>query len=163
MIRAARLSDVMGIVSVLRAGYEESIYVEYGAILPREAQKFVSMMIQRMGDKSSNATLVWVAENAAGVVCGVVMAVKQPVYFIGSKLCVQEIFFYGMPALVERNDMVALFRRFMTWADQDERVVEQKVSSSDIFNWLDWRDLRPFYERRGFKCAGEVFVRRMKR
>jgi hypothetical protein len=162
MIRVAQISDVMAIVALLKHAHQNSIYRDLSNVRDKDAQQFVMQMLQGMGLKSRHATLVWVAVTD-GVVTGIVAAAKSPVYFIGDKLTVQEVYFYGMREVVDRKDMRDLFIRFNTWADGDDRVVEVKVSSSDVFAWLDWHDLRPFYERYGFTRAGDVYVRRVKK
>ena len=162
MIRPAKMADVKAMVGLLQQAHSVSIYADMTTVREQDAQQFLAGQVQRMGDRGRCASLLWVAENEAGIV-GMIVAVKGPIYFVGAHLFAQEVYFYGIKGLVDPQDMVALFRRFDTWAEQDERVLEIKTSSSDTFDWINWKDLRPFYERRGYKQSGEVFVRRLKR
>lgn len=161
-IRAAFNSDVMALIGLIEACYEQSIYAQFGKVRRDRAQKFLMNMLQIHGAKGANSSLVWMAETH-GIASGLIIAVKQPVYFVGDVLAAQEVIFYGRAGVVEPKDMVALFRRYLSWAEEDERVVEIKASSRAIFPGQDIKDLRPFYERRGMALDGEIFVRRIQR
>lgn len=162
MIRAAEHSDTKAIVALLQAVYRASIYVDFGGVDVQKATDLCTNMIHLMGNKGDTSSLVWAAVDDSGVVNGLIMGMRQPVYHIGTKQVAQEVFFVGDKESVSPQDMIALYRRFLTWADQPG-VIEIKASTTDVFRWQDWRTLRPFYEARGFVLSGEVFVRRIQR
>lgn len=161
MIRAATHLDVPGIVAVMKHAYGESLYVEYGKVDEEAAELLVRNLLVIMGSLDVNSSLVWVAAEGK-TITGLMMAMRQRTYHIGTTRSVQEIFWCGNRKTVSPRDMVALYRRFVCWAESDPKVIEIKSSTSDIFRWQDWRELRPFYEKRGFALSGEVFVRRIR-
>ena len=164
-IRAATFGDIDAVCDLLEWSHGESVYADMFPFDKKATKRFLMWSMNHTGVKGKNSlpTLFWVAETF-GIVSGVMLATMAPIYQIGIKLQASEIFWVGRKGVCEPKDMSALFTRFTTWAEEDERVWEIKSSSSDaVMKDGLWREMAPFYERRGFETCGELYVRRIKR
>lgn len=165
MIRPAKFGDIDALCDLLEWSHGISVYASMFPFDRAGTKKFLLWALNHTGHKGKNSlpTLFWVAETD-GIVAGMMLATLQPVYQIGCRLSASEIFWVGRKGVCQPADLSALFTRFTTWAESDERVVEIKSSSSDaVMQDGLWREMAPFYKRRGFEPSGELFVRRITR
>lgn len=158
-VRPAKFSDIPRLYALLQEGYERSKYREHGTVDEKATKALLMQTVQRHGLKTAGGTCAFVSESG-GIVDGMIVGALNRVYFIGSKLMAQDVFFYTS-ALANPRSAGALLDAFIAWAVANENVFEIKPSATDIIG--DPRRVEKLYLRKGFRQCGAIFERRIER
>lgn len=159
MIRPAIFGDIPRLYDLLHEGYERSKYREHGTVDTKATKALLMNAVQRHGLKHEGGTCVFVSERS-GLVDGLILGTLNRVYFIGSKLMAQDVFFYTN-LVAHPTSAVELFDAYIAWGESVEAVFEIKASSSDIIG--DPERVEALYLRKGFVRCGSIFERRVGR
>lgn len=165
-IRPAKFGDIPALAALLEESYRAGVYADLSGFDDKLAKGMLMNAIQMMGHKKANAVFFQVATDDADHAIGFFMGMVQPIYMVGTMLSASDLFYVADKA--HTKDRAALLDSFIAWAEENPRVVEIKLSTSDALmptsaTAPDWRALQPIYKRRGFDFAGDVFVRRFKK
>ncbi len=150
MIRPAKFIDMPGMTRLIQRTYERSHYGKTGIVRidPKLLHDLLLACLMRHGGEC----WVAVAENG-GVITGMIIGAAQPVYQIGDKLTVQDLFWVSSDGM--SRDAKFLLRSMIEWAFANPQVVEIKCSTNTVI--MDDPNAGRILERAGMQLTGNVY------
>jgi len=156
IVRRARTTDVFGMVGLLVEQQARSRYAGEVEVDEPYTRKLLAQAIQRNGGQTDGSSLVNVIEDDDGQIEAFMVGVLNRVYFIGNRLCAQDMFLVardGASILASRRLMAA----YIEWATSNPNVHEIFLSHTDALPEGD--RMASIYSKMGFQLCGGIFRR----
>lgn len=153
-MRRARTTDVFAMVDLLVEQQARSRYAGEVEVDEPYTRKLLAQAIQRNGGTTDGSSLVNVIEDDNGKIEAFMVGVLNSVYFIGNRLCAQDMFLVARPN-ASPLAAVRLIRAYIDWAEGNPKVYEIALSHTDALP--EGNRMGPIYGRFGFRKSGAIF------
>lgn len=160
MIRAAKASDTMRVISLMQEAHAKSRYADKGEVHREAAKMLLARAVHFYGRTHDGGTLYLVSETD-GEVRGFFLAVIGRVYVVGTMLEAQDVHAY-MSETADKRDYLRMLNAFDAWVDGNPMVIDATLSNSDFIEGAG-DQLARIYEKRGYVRTNAVFKRRIER
>jgi hypothetical protein len=131
MIRDALMTDIPRLCEILEAMHSKTIYAEQGHSIDKDRMKAVLMQsIQSHMFKPFGDFLAKVSENK-GVIEGFIIGASAPVYLIGEKNMVTDLFWVATDK-VNPHEPIKLMKNLIAWGKVKPDVIEVRCGATPI-------------------------------
>lgn len=156
-VRPAKVADIPRILDVIEAAHVRSIYADRDQV-DRDYARILFCRAMRFNGGHGDGACLFLVSEIDGQVEGYFFGTLDRTYQVGKKLCAQEVHFY-LSADADERDALRILNRFVEWADENDRVVETRIGTSNVLGEPDPR-FEALLERKGFARGATVFTRK---
>lgn len=158
MIRPAKETDVMAIISVIEAAHKRSIYADVDVVDRDFTRQMFTRAMTCTENSGAGGVLFLVSEND-GKIGGYFFGFLHRLYEVGKKLAATDVHFYLAPD-ADPRDCLKIVNTFEAWADGNPKVVEKRIGESNVMGEPDPR-FAELLKRKGFEAGATVFTKRV--
>lgn len=154
-MRPARTFDALRLVDLLEQKHAESRFAGSVGVDVAHTRKLIAQLVQRHGGHTDGSALVNVIE-VDGQIEAFMIGLLGRVYHIGDMLVADDMFLVATER-APKTAMNRLLDAYFQWADAIPRVVEIRLSHTDVLPSSE--RMGKIYERKGFMRCGAVYRR----